>query len=39
MAYINQSLMDSLLDQIAIIDQDGFIIAVNKSWNNFSHRE
>ena len=38
MAYINQKVIDSLLDQIAIINQDGLIIAVNKSWINFSHK-
>ena len=37
MAYINQSVIDSLLDQIAVIDQDGLIVAVNKSWIDFSH--
>ena len=36
MTYINQGIIDSLLDQLAVIDQDGFIIAVNKSWIHFS---
>lgn len=36
MAYINQKVIDSLLDQIAILDHDGLIIAVNKSWIDFS---
>lgn len=37
MTYINQGIIDSLLDQLAVIDQDGLIIAVNKSWIDFSH--
>ncbi|TQR15455.1 sensor domain-containing diguanylate cyclase [Psychrobacillus soli] len=37
MTHINQQVLDSLLDQIAVINQDGLIIAVNKSWINFSH--
>lgn len=37
MVSINQRVLDSLLDQIAIIDQDGLIIAVNNSWINFSN--
>lgn len=28
--------LDSLLDQIAVLDKDGQIIVVNKSWINFS---
>jgi diguanylate cyclase (GGDEF)-like protein/PAS domain S-box-containing protein len=28
--------LDSLLDQIAVLDKDGYIIAVNKSWVSFS---
>ena len=28
--------LDSLLDQIAVLDKDGEIIVVNKSWVNFS---
>ncbi|MFJ8236299.1 diguanylate cyclase [Ureibacillus sp. NPDC094379] len=37
MTHINQTVIDSLLDQIAIINQEGLIIAVNKSWINFSY--
>ncbi|MBM4763087.1 PAS domain-containing protein [Bacillus sp. B15-48] len=28
--------LDSLLDQIAVLDKDGDIIAINKSWVKFS---
>ena len=38
MASINQNVLDSLLDQIAVIDSNGLIIAVNKSWITFSQK-
>ena len=37
MTYIIQRVIDSLLDKLAFIDQDGLIIDVNKSWIDFSH--
>ncbi|KXH80613.1 hypothetical protein AU377_07655 [Sporosarcina sp. HYO08] len=32
----NLEILDSLLDQIAVLDTDGSIIAINQSWVNFS---
>jgi diguanylate cyclase (GGDEF)-like protein/PAS domain S-box-containing protein len=36
MNYFSQAVLDALLDQIAVLDKDGNIIAINKSWVNFS---
>ncbi|MHC0037980.1 diguanylate cyclase [Pseudoneobacillus sp. C159] len=36
MEYFSQAVLDALLDQIAVLDKDGNIIAINKSWVNFS---
>jgi diguanylate cyclase (GGDEF)-like protein/PAS domain S-box-containing protein len=36
MEYFTQAVLDSLLDQIAVLDEDGYIMAINKSWVNFS---
>jgi diguanylate cyclase (GGDEF)-like protein/PAS domain S-box-containing protein len=36
MTPIFPEVLDSLLDQIAVLDKDGYIIAINKSWVNFS---
>lgn len=32
----NQAILDSLLDHIAVINNEGIILAVNKAWTNFS---
>ncbi|GHH98068.1 sensor domain-containing diguanylate cyclase [Neobacillus kokaensis] len=32
----NLEVFDSLVDQIAVLDMDGYIIAINTSWVNFS---
>lgn len=36
MEYFTQAVLDSLLDQIAVLDKEGYIIAINKSWIHFS---
>jgi diguanylate cyclase (GGDEF)-like protein/PAS domain S-box-containing protein len=36
MHFNNQSVLDSLIDQIAVLDKEGEIIAINKAWINFS---
>ncbi|MBS4201132.1 diguanylate cyclase [Bacillus sp. FJAT-49732] len=38
MDLLNQTILDSLIDQIAVVDKDGFIISVNKSWIDFSNK-
>jgi diguanylate cyclase (GGDEF)-like protein/PAS domain S-box-containing protein len=36
MHFSNQSVLDSLIDQIAVLDKKGEIIAINKAWINFA---
>lgn len=36
MRNLSQAILDSLTDHIAVIDNQGIIISVNKSWINFS---
>lgn len=36
MDFFNQAVLDSLIDQIAVLDNEGEIIAINKAWVNFT---
>ncbi|WP_400244533.1 hypothetical protein AB3U99_24120 [Niallia sp. JL1B1071] len=36
MDFLDQSVLDSLIDHIAVLDKKGEIIAINKGWINFS---
>lgn len=36
MVFLNQTIFDSLIDQIAVLDKNGYITAINKSWIDFS---
>lgn len=35
MDLFNQAILDSLIDQIAVLDKNGDIIAINKAWETF----
>jgi diguanylate cyclase (GGDEF)-like protein/PAS domain S-box-containing protein len=35
MVFFNQAVLDSLIDQIAVLDKNGIIIVINKAWGNF----